>query len=225
MKKISAFFIVISTLLILFSGAHASDTEVYIGVFGGGVFPSDMEVADTGPSAIALDDLDLENGFIVGAKIGLSPKKLSNYLNVELEYNYISGTDVEEQKFANVSGVDINVVADISINSVFLNFLLRYPKGKIHPYIGIAPGWSWFNFDDARLSATVAGLKLVTDARDDSADEFAFEFLAGAEFDFKNDLAFVLGYRYYYCEPELDDLELDIEYKAHIFTAGLNIKF
>ncbi|MFB3925098.1 MAG: outer membrane protein [Syntrophales bacterium] len=227
MKK-HIFPAIIIVILLAFSSVCAAQDRMgssgpglYFGVFGGGVFPLDMQMSNDNAS---LRDLDLGNGWTAGAKVG--GLFLDKVLAVEIEYNHIAGTNADSQFSHTFSGTNINVSGKVAIDSVFVNFIARYPHGKIHPYIGVGPGWSWFKFKDASASSVPNALGLSTATSDDTDSTWAVQGLAGVEFDIVRNASFVLGYKYYYTKADLDSFNhTDVKFKSHIVTGGFNFYF
>lgn len=229
MKKAISIFVLLG--MVLFSSfawaqseSKSKDLGVYIGVFGGGVFPEDLEMTDTRSPYVNLGDLDLDNGYIVGLKVGYNPPTLQ-YLGIELEFNHIADTDAGTQYCYTTNGTRVNVEGKASISSLFLNFILRHPEGRYHPYVGVGPGWAWFDFDDVRQSFTYGGVGFTTTKQDDSDSVFAYQILAGIEIDLIKNMSLDLGYKYYHCKPDVDKFGVDLDYSAHIATVGLKFLF
>jgi len=127
-------------------------------------------------------------------------------LAVELEYSYLAEQDFDEP------GVDGNV----SAHNFMANLLLRYPEGKIHPFVGVGLGLS---------QGTVEVNSIDSEAIDYDDDDTAFasQFIAGVNFEIAPNLSADLAYRYFYSEYEFDGA--DTEAGSHIFQVGLNFHF
>jgi len=88
----------------------------YVGVFGGYVMPDDLENGR---------DISLDDSWAVGAKAGYIVPTFK-WLAIELEYAYLAEQDLDEPR----------ADGDFKAMNVMLNLILRYPEGRIHPYVG-----------------------------------------------------------------------------------------
>jgi len=200
------------------------DVGMYIGFLGGVVFPQDLKINNDVAGGPSVNDISLNKGYLVGAKFGVYPFP-DRVLAIEWEYNHLANTDADTQYAYTSGGVNVNLEGKLTADSIFINFKLRYPEGKLHPYIGFGPGWSWVKFADVRSSANVGGATFITSKQDDSDNRFAYQVLAGVDIDIVSNLALSLGYKYYHVEPSLSKFQVDLRYSAHIGTIGLNFMF
>ncbi len=209
MKRISHAIIVFSlaTILLLTSASIAPAAEqgpYYVGIFGGWVMPQDLSVSD-GP------DVPLKDSWALGIKGGyIIPQ--AKYLAVELEYAYLAKQDVD------MSGAD----GDYSANNIMANFLLRYPEGRWHPYVGVGIGWSWGAF-----SGTGTATGIGTGSLDENDNAFAWQILAGINVEITPNWSADLAYRYFASKYSInaggDDFDVDV--KNHMILIGVNYHF
>jgi opacity protein-like surface antigen len=210
MKKWTGYALwAIVAFLLLFvpaGNAAAAGSGGYVGVFGGYSIPNDMEVS--GGSA-GSGDISLENGYVAGLKAGFIPPQMQ-YFAVELEYFYTSN-DIDSQTIgaSNVSG-------DITSNNIFVNAFLRYPVNWFQPYVGLGIGWSW---GETSGSGTGALSRILNQ----TSDDFAWQFLLGADFVINPQWAIDVGYRYVQCSYGFDTGDGDLT--NHMFTVGLKYRF
>ncbi|MGZ6220901.1 MAG: outer membrane protein, partial [Syntrophales bacterium] len=170
----------------------------YIGVFGGYVIPSDLEIENSA-------DVSLKSSWAIGAKAGYIFPQVK-WLAAELEYFYLAKQDIDQ---SGSSG-------DFSANNVMANLLVRYPEGKIHPYAGIGIGWSWGTF-----KATSSGNSI-----DESANAFAWQILAGVNFEITQDWSADVAYRYFSSKYDMgSDPSSDVTTKDNMFLLGINYHF
>jgi opacity protein-like surface antigen len=132
MKRIAVSAVVVAFALFLVMApvqtAKAADAGPYVGVFGGYVFPEDLEISG-GP------DIGVDNTWMAGAKFGyICPQY--KWFAAELEYNHIFESDLD------------NFDAKASLDNIFLNFIFRYPVDKWVPYAGLGIGWSWLDLSN-----------------------------------------------------------------------------
>jgi len=198
-------------------------SEFYAGLFLGGAFAEDLDMTDNKDPRVDLRDLDLDPGLTAGVKLGCRiGGALRKAVALELEYNHITNTDAKSQLGFRSGGRNIDISGEIPIHSVFLNFIIRHPLGKLHPYIGVGPGWSWFKFSHIQQSANVDGFAIYGESKNATDNTFSISALLGLEFDIADRASFVLGYKYFHVEPKLDDPGVDLIYKAHLFSCGFN---
>ena len=205
MKRIYSAFLVfcLATFLLFTSVSTAPAAEAgpfYVGVFGGYVMPNDLKI-ENGESV----DVSLKSSWAIGAKVGYIFPQVK-WLAAELEYFYLAKQDVDE------SGAN----GDFSANNVMANLLVRYPEGNIHPYAGIGIGWSW-----ATLKATSTSGSI-----DESANAFAWQILAGVNFEITPQWSADLAYRYFSSKYEMgSDPSSDVTTKNHMILLGINYHF
>lgn len=212
-KRYNLIFVpILFVLLVLASTPAASAAEAgpfYVGVLGGYVMPQDIKIED-GIS----EDINMENSWMVGTKFGyIIPT--AKWLAPEIEYNYLAQQDID------IAGVD----GDFRAHNVMGNLLLRYPEGTFHPYIGFGIGWSWGKI---KASGTV-----VVDDGDDSIgsiDEsdnaFAWQLMAGVNFEITPNMSVDIGYKYFQCKYTFgDDPSTDATSRNHMIIMGINFHF
>ncbi len=189
--------------------AIAQTRPFYFGIFGGYTIPQDM----TWHSKTSDDRLDLnvDNAGMIGFKLGyILPQ--ARMLAFEFEYNHIF-----EHDYGPGGTSRVREAGDVYLNNFFFNLLLRYPQGKIHPYIGAGIGFSYF---DIRNFETFRG---ITFEDRESETAFAWQFLAGVNFEIVPNISADLTYRYFGTDPHLSIV--DVEYRTSVISAGINFHF
>jgi opacity protein-like surface antigen len=243
MKELVAAFLVCSFTLSS-SMALAQDTDSdklnYLGVTAGGVFPRELDSDERYPDRIALSDVELRDGFMLGVRVGHTPKKLAIVgrvaIAIEVEAYMIGGADVEDERYyTHPFGSNVYLDADISVTAIMLNFLARDPYGQVHPYGGWGIGWTRFDAEDATLTLEPGYSWPAIGTRTNSLgdlddDTLGFQVLLGVGVDLTRTLSLDLGYRYFYAQPELEfkreaDIDVKMTYKTHMITVGLNLRF
>jgi opacity protein-like surface antigen len=182
----------------------------YIGAFGGYVAPQNMNWSSkiTGTSA----DLSLDGSGLFGLKFGyIIPQ--ARALAFEFEWNYMFQQNIPSQV---VSGVRES--GDVYLNNFLANVILRYPEGKIHPYIGGGIGWSSMNIQNTEAIGNT-----VVNVASETATGFAWQLLAGVNVELAPNLSADLGYRYFGTNPGFT--AIDVTYRAQAVTLGLNFHF
>ncbi|MCU0583201.1 MAG: outer membrane beta-barrel protein [Syntrophales bacterium] len=188
--------VVLAAVLALSGAAHAqpyrSASPFYVGIFGAA-------------------DLALDESGMVGMKFGyILPQ--ARALAIELEWNYMFEQDIPPQVIGGV-----RESGDVALSNVLVNLILRYPEGKIHPYIGAGIGASSMNI---RNTESVGGTVYVAE---ETETGFAWQFLAGVNVELAPNLSADLAYRYFGTNP--DFTVIDVDYRAHAVTFGLNFHF
>lgn len=204
---------VLAVFLALSGAANAQPyrgaSPFYVGIFGGYVVPEDMTWTSnvTGASA----DLALDESGMIGMKFGyILPQ--ARALAIELEWNYMFEQDIPPQVIGGV-----RESGDVALNNFLVNLILRYPEGKIHPYVGAGIGASSMNI---RNTESVGGTVFVAE---ETETGFAWQFLAGVNVELAPNLSADLAYRYFGTNP--DFTVIDVDYRAHAVTVGLNFHF
>jgi opacity protein-like surface antigen len=194
---------ILVAFLVLASAPAATAKEAgpfYVGVFGGYVIPSDLEVSGGDIN----EDVKLKNSGMLGAKFGYIIPTFK-WIAGEVEYNYLFKQDVDQ---ADVSG-------DFSAHNVMANLLVRYPEGRFHPYAGFGIGWSYGTFKANTAEVSV----------DDSKSAFAWQILAGLNFEITPNWSADLGYRYFQAKYSGIIEDVDVTSKNHIILIGVNYHF
>jgi opacity protein-like surface antigen len=211
--------------------ASAADIDVvpepmgwnwYVSVFGGWSMGNDedFDIDTTGGSPSIEVDLEYEDGFTAGIAVGAH---FNEWLRAELE---LSGNwhDVEGDATP-LTGTGTSIDGDATALFVLANLWLDIPIGDVfRPYVGGGVGFGRLDVDVDVGTGTTAGF-------DDNDWGFAYQLGVGVAFDFAENIAFDVGYRYKAInnaefEPDattLDDFEVD--YSSHNIIAGVRIGF
>jgi opacity protein-like surface antigen len=184
----------------------------YVGIWGGYTISPDAQWE----SADFNQDLDIQETWAVGFKMGY-PLPQAKYIAFEFEYFYWA-PDVDRTVLGQVGTASAAVEGDAKLHSFLFNVMARYPEGRFHPYMGAGMGCSYV--DKAGLSSSIGGVSY-TASDSNTAIAFAWQILAGVEFDITKNLAVDLGYRYYTTKPEFGGT--DIEFKTSMVTLGLKL--
>lgn len=189
---------------------HASEAAeagpFYVGVFGGYTFGSDATW--TFPFFASID-ADVQETWTLGAKVGYIPPSFK-YIAVELEYFYLH-PDIDRSGSSVVT-----VEGDATAHNFMLNCLFRYPEGRFHPYIGFGLGFSSVNVSGTTTTIGTSPL----DANDTA---FAYQFLAGINFEINRNWSADLTYRWFSTDPDVNGG--DIDYTTNLITIGINYHF
>jgi opacity protein-like surface antigen len=219
-------------LFLLFSQVAFAvpNTGFYVGISGGYVIPQTMNVTDHDYSYIKMDT-KLENGGFVGVKSGWMTPFTRRIMALEMEYNYIFGTNFDKDKIIYVNTLDGEgsgtLDGNIGIHALMFNMKARYPEGIIHPYAGFGLGYAFFQLDDITIRDT-SGV-VVDIVPGESGGGFCYQFLAGVDFDVAPNLSLGIGYKYFAALPTIGgedrNLYADLDYRASIITVGLTFTF
>jgi opacity protein-like surface antigen len=207
---VSVFLLSVFVILLPAGDVKAQMRPFYVGIFGGYTMPDNMKVDAPGLPY----EVDLNNGGMLGAKFGYIPPG-ARFLAFEIELNGM-WNDYDRQVVVTTPFIGTEQ-GDASLANFMVNALLRYPEGRVHPYVGFGIGWSTVTLD-----GTETGNGIVYSYEDDDTS-FAWQFLAGFTFDITPMLDLELGYRYFYTEPHFDIS--DVEFKTNVVTLGFNFHF
>jgi opacity protein-like surface antigen len=206
--------VVLAAMIFLTGAGHAQPyrpaSPFYFGVFGGYVAPEDMTWNSkvTGASA----DLALDESGMIGLKMGYIVPQ-ARALAFELEWNYMFEQSIPPQV---VSGVRES--GEVYLNNFMVNLILRYPEGRIHPYIGGGIGASSMNIQNTE---SIGGT--VVNVAEETETGFAWQLLAGINVELAPNLSADLAYRYFATNPGF--AMIDVDYRTHAVTFGLNFHF
>jgi len=170
----------------------------YVGVFGGWSFPHDLELETGG-------DIGLDGNWVLGAKLG--GFFYAKWLALELEYYHLGEMDTDLR----------TRIDSVSVDTVFVNLVFRYPQTRFHPFAGVGGGWAWSELKNV----SVPGIGAISSADDNT---WAVQALAGVDYDLTEKWTLTAQYRYFYTEPEFV-LGNDSKIKVHLLTFGINYKF
>jgi opacity protein-like surface antigen len=241
MKK---FGIILSALLLTLSFSFnsmadekPSNTGFYVAILGGVSIPRDMTSTLTShASGESLNgDVSLNTGWVAGAKFGYLTPFTNRILAIELEYNHIAN-DFDTGKTYGFAGSPVNLDSSIKIDAIMLNLIVRYPEGMFHPYVGAGAGYADVQIDDVKWSSS--GINILNNTSG-SNGVFAYQFLAGVDFDITNHWFVGLGYKYFAaCKASYDVTitsplfpgasapgTVDAEYKSSIITFSVGYLF
>jgi opacity protein-like surface antigen len=213
MKRLSritiALVFMIGSILVSNSGAFAQLRPFYAGVFGGYSVPQSMNWKSiaTGQSI----DLGVDNTGVFGFKGGyIIPQ--APMVALEFEYYHIF-----ENNYGPGGTSTVRESGNLYLDNFFFNFILRYPKGKIHPFVGAGIGWSYMNINNVE---TVGGWSFY---QSESSTSFAWQFLGGVNLELAPNISLDLMYRYFGTDPSL--AFVDVTYRTSIFSGGINFHF
>jgi len=230
MKKVlSAFavFIFVIAVSVFPFNTVSAQVGLYVGVFGGYTFSPDASLSYYDYDYNYNYDIDVQETWVFGFKLGYTPPRL-NYFSFEFEYSY-SNPDVDRTVLPNARMGYATIEGDEKFNNFMFNAIAKYPKGKIHPYIGLGLGFS--NVDVSVSTTSTARYA----SNDDTV--FAWQMLVGVDIDLTNNMSIDIGYRYFVAESgsnhdydhdyyhyyEYYDSQLD--YKTSMVTLGLKYRF
>lgn len=240
MKRFCAMVIFFTALMFFVSGVSAAEQakgsvkrDYYVGVLGGYALPQSINAAPNNGRDANSIDIPVNNGYLIGVKGGWIPKLGRGYFATELEYNHVrydadNNKTYPEKNPAYTDSLD----ATFAANNFFLNFILRYPETIFHPYIGIGPGWSWFNIGSCTQKIYKNGVydsSYTLDSR--SSNQFIYQILLGIDVDVTDSIGVGLGYKFSQTKPSYnggDPNRLwndDLNVKNHVITLGVKYSF
>jgi opacity protein-like surface antigen len=232
-----SFLLILSFSFNAMAEVKPSNTGFYVAILGGISMPMDMKTTftdnDDTPPTISNQDISLKTGWLAGAKIGYLTPFTKRILAVEFEYNHIAN-DFDTGKIYNVAGTSLTLDGSIKIDAFMLNLIGRYPEGRFHPYIGAGAGYANVQIDTIQSSPVGA-----FNNTSGSKGVFAYQILAGVDFDITNNWFVGLGYKYFAANKVSYDVltispddpgethpgSVDAEYKSSIITLSVGYLF
>ena len=201
--------------------------ESYVAGQFGVTFPNSLgnvNITTDGLGGIKLNNLDLANSFMGGAKVGHFFSR-ARWLGVETEL-FMTTPNVKQQSYvASANGQSINAgQAPGESNRIItwapMNLVFRYHKTRLQPYVAVGPGLFFARRKDAdggTISGTAIGLNTQLGARYYMTRRWA---LFG---EWKYNLARI-GYTNDDSSPT-SALGYRATYSANIFSVGISFHF
>jgi opacity protein-like surface antigen len=232
-RSLVVFVFVIAVSVFPFNTASAQ-IGVYVGVFGGYTFSPDASWEDH----VFNYDLDVQETGIFGVKFGGTHPTVK-FFSIELEYSYLN-PDVDRTVFTTAGSDYYAIEGDVKIHNFMFNTIFKYPEGKIHPYLGLGLGFSYFDFSVTSTSRLNGVSYNARHSHDDTV--FAWQVLAGVDIELTNNLSLDIGCRYFdteslndsyddYDDDYYDDYDYDhydgptLDYRTFMVTLGLKFRF
>jgi len=202
-------FLIAGALGVLPTLANADSPGLYIGLGAGVTLPTASDLDSPGVNRSA----DLDNGW---KGIGSVGYKFTNGIRSELELGY--GTN-QFDKIADIAA-DGEIRNRTAMLNAFYDFNNVLPWSAVTPFVGLGLGVDWLKV----RNATIPGLRV-----DDSEATFAYQAMAGLNFDITNQLSANIGYRWFHA-PDFDVTSdagagVSSNYGAHMFLVGMRWSF
>lgn len=234
MKKVASsfaiFVFVIAVSVFPFNTASAQ-VGWYVGVFGGYTLSPDASLRnydyDYNYNYNYKYDIDIQKTWVFGVKVGFTPPPLK-YFSFEFEYSYLN-PNVDKTVLTNAGTGYATIEGDVKFNNFMFNAIVKYPEGKIHPYLGAGLG---FSIVDVSVSTT-SHASDVNYGRSASNNDtvFAWQILGGVDIDLTNNFSMDIGLRYFATESgsnhdhEYDYTSPRLDYNTSMATLGLKYRF
>jgi len=191
MKRFGIIFVSLLTVFVFAFNASAQDDTrgLYVGLLGGFSFPPSLSTTLTDQSDGENDkvDIGMKTGWLAGAKVGYLTPFTNRILAAELEYNHLESNF--DSKPIGGGTLDGGIKADV----LMVNLIGRYPGGRFHPYVGVGGGYANVKVND--ITGWAQNAKIMT-IQGGSQGVFAYQFLAGVDFDITRNWMVGLGYKY-----------------------------
>ena len=239
MKKVFFSCVAVATLMVFLSAssvfaegeATKGNTGFYIGISGGYVIPQTLTISDP-DSSFKYTDATLKNGYLAGVTAGWLTPFTRRIMALEMEYNYIFGTDFDNGKI-----ISVNLPQDlvghgtfdgtIRIHALLFNAKARYPEGRFHPYAGFGLGYAYSQVGDITVRGPGGSVIIPSE----SGGAFCWQLMTGLDFDITPNFSVGVGYKYFATKPTIGDKDSEeriyvaTDYKASIVTVGLAYTF
>lgn len=200
------------TAALLASGIAQAATPVdgwYTSIFGGYTyFPENVDVVSNG---LLFNNAEYTQGYNAGGRFGYQ----SNPIRYELEYTYMSAT---AKNYTVDTIAQENITGFTSANLVMANLYFDGPEilPSTVPYLGVGIGYAYLQ---TSLSSTGPTTATYFSAKD---NEFAYQGTAGLTYNFAENYALNLAYRYV-ATNRADNF--GSVFQAHIANAGFVYHF
>ena len=174
---------------------------LYVGIFGGYALSPDASWRNDD-----LDynyDLNVQETGIFGIKFGGIHPEIK-YFSLEFEYSYLN-PDVDRTVLTTADTDYSAIEGNAKLNNFMFNAIVKYPEGKIHPYLALGVGWSSFNL--LLTSTSNIGGVSYSERRSFDNTVFAWQLLTGVDIDLANNLSLDIGCRFF----EASSIEGDYE--------------
>jgi opacity protein-like surface antigen len=237
MKKRNILFLSLIVVFSLpFNVSAADDTRgIYIAATGGLAIPNTATTtfADNVPGVgSTTQDISLNMGWLAGARIGWQTPFTKRWFAFEVEYNHIENR-FDTGKIYTIANTSLVPDGKVKLDLVMLNFLARYPTGRFHPYMGLGGGYADVQLTDITSGFGAASALYTTGG---SKWVFAYQLLAGIDFDITKNVFMGVGYKYLAASKAQFDTtitsplapglrhpgSIETEYKSHnvVLTVG-----
>jgi opacity protein-like surface antigen len=195
----------------------------YMGVFGGYTVSPDASRWDNDYYYGYTDrhDLDVEETWVLGFKLGYTPPQLV-FASFEFEYSYLN-PDMDSTIWTYPGRNYAKIEGEAEFSNFMFNAIVKYPAGKIHPYVGGGLGFSYVDVSVSESPAAGYG------EYDDTV--FAWQILLGVDIMLSNNLSMDIGYRFFATESDDDHYDYHdfedshLDYETSIVTFGLTYRF
>jgi opacity protein-like surface antigen len=169
------------------------------------------------------DDLNVGTGYSVGAQLWLDRVGF-DYLSLGAQYLYLRQGNFSQSGAVNAPGITGNGTVEIkpSLHTFFVNAALRYPEGRINPYLGGGIGMA---ISRASVSAsgtvTVNGQTFTGSGTDsDSSANFAGQVFGGVDVMVTDTVYLGVSGRYILTDASLFGVDVDSRVFSAMATLG-----
>ncbi|HDQ03510.1 MAG TPA: porin family protein [Deltaproteobacteria bacterium] len=236
MKKVIYAVFVVLMMFAFSSLAHAqSGTKgIYVGLVGGYVVANDVDgKLSYGPASLISTNsgISLVSGYLVGAKVGWLTPFTNRILALELEYNHIEQKMDSWDNWVATPGFAAGLDGKIKIDLLMFNMIARYPEGRFHPYVGAGAGAAYAKIGDTSF-ISLRGYEGVAGGGSDTV--FAYQLMAGLDFDITENIILGAGYKYLVADKvQYDSFSAEMwgrgsmqaDYKGHNIMLSLSYMF
>lgn len=205
------------------------DAEPYIAGQAGVAFPralSDVELdqipTPTTPEGTRSSDLALANSGVYGAKVGYYFESLK-WLGVEGEFFQLA-PNVKQQVVSETlpGGATTNTLkpgANLIVNTIALNVMVRAQFGRLEPYVGVGPAGfiAQLNMNNRELGREPLAI---------SSGRLGVNVEAGLRYRFLNHLAVFGEWKFNHAQFQFNSpAHVDATYAVHFFVVGVGYHF
>ena len=193
--------IIVCCLMLITAAPTFADNQgsYYIGLFGGGAITPDIDIGGL--------SIEFEPGLDLGGSVGY---KYSPFRG-EVEFTYMY-TDIDQVRISGLGKTSMS--GEVEVAAVMVNALFDFDNLDwfVVPYVGFGVGYAYLELE---LSDSTGSFTA-------SEDHFAYQILAGINYNFSGNWAASLGYRYF----RTDDINNTNEsFENHLINIGFTYSF
>ena len=200
-----------------------SFAQIYVGAYGGAVFPHDADTEGKGLlEGLSFTDTEFDTGVMFGARVGYWLEALGlPYFGVEGEF-YWAIPELAGQTITVGAAVPVPVQeADFNVGTIGINLLARYPYYPIQPYGGVGLAILFADIDDIKLSTPVTLLGTTFPSgtvflRGDNDTAVGLQLMGGLRGFVTDNIALFAEYKWVLAELEFADFEIDYS-ASHVY--------
>ena len=215
----AAMFIGLSLLWCSVSSPTEARAEWYVAAQVGAQVPQDLSsIQGTGSfTGVTSNDLNLRSQFAYGVKAGYFFPQRWNWLGVEFEF-YHSDANIERQGITAAAPIlgstqqnGFTPRVGLTTNNMVFNVILRYPRERVQPYLGVGGG--------------LGHSLLRTSPSDQTAVYPVLNMLVGVNVSVTKHVGLFTEYKHTSGNPHFSETQFKADLRTNWFMAGVAYHF